>query len=98
MIVKLAPVVRILGSSARLLHTGQHHDEELAGVFFTAAGLPVPRTLSGICGAPRHAQVGRMIEQLGDEFCARRPGAVIVQGDTNAASAAAQAANTRAFR
>jgi UDP-N-acetylglucosamine 2-epimerase (non-hydrolysing) len=92
-IVKLAALVRLLGDRAWLLHTRQHQDQELAGVFFTAARLPVPQTLDGVCGAPRHHQVGRMIEQLGDAFAARRPAVVVVQGDTNTASAAAQAAN-----
>jgi UDP-N-acetylglucosamine 2-epimerase (non-hydrolysing) len=92
-IVKLAAIVRLLGERARLVHTGQHEDEDLAGVFFAAARLPVPQTLSGICGEPRHRQVGRMIAQLGDMFGASRPAAVIVQGDTNTASAAAQAAS-----
>jgi UDP-N-acetylglucosamine 2-epimerase (non-hydrolysing) len=92
-IVKLAPVVRMLGASGRLLHTCQHEDEELSGVFLAAAGIRQARTLSGICGAPRHAQVGKMIEQLGAAFCADQPAAVIVQGDTNTASAGAQAAS-----
>ncbi|MEP7023087.1 MAG: UDP-N-acetylglucosamine 2-epimerase (non-hydrolyzing) [Actinomycetota bacterium] len=92
-IVKLAPVVRLLGSDARLLHTCQHEDEELSGVFLTAAGLQQAQTLHGICGAPRHVQIGRMITQLGDLFSADRPAAVVVQGDTNTVSAAAQAAS-----
>ncbi len=57
-IVKLAPVIRILGPAARFLHTGQHHDEELSGVFLAGARLPPPETLSGICGEPRHVQIG----------------------------------------
>ncbi len=92
-IVKLAPVVRMLGDSGRLLHTCQHEDEELSGVFLAAAGLRQAQTLSGICGAPRHTQVGQMIDQLGSAFAADRPAAVIVQGDTNTASAGAQAAS-----
>jgi UDP-N-acetylglucosamine 2-epimerase (non-hydrolysing) len=92
-IVKLAAIIRLLGSQALLLHTGQHADAELAGLFFAGARLPAPQTLDGICGAPRHRQVGRMVEQLGDRFCASRPAAVIVQGDTNSAAAGAQAAN-----
>jgi len=81
----------MLGPRARLIHTGQHTDEELSGVFLAAAGLPAPQTLSGICGEPRHRQVGRIIEQLGEEFARERPAAVLVQGDTNTAMAAAQA-------
>ncbi len=92
-IVKLAPIVRILGPRARLIHTGQHRDDELSGVFLSAAGLPDPEMLSGICGEPRPAQIGRMIERLGSMFADRPPAAVLVQGDTNTVSAAAQAAN-----
>jgi UDP-N-acetylglucosamine 2-epimerase (non-hydrolysing) len=92
-IVKLAPIARLLGSDGRLLHTCQHEDEELSGVFLAAAGLTQAQTLHGICGAPRHVQIGRMITQLGDLFGADRPAAVIVQGDTNTVSAAAQAAS-----
>jgi len=92
-IVKLAHIARMLGPRARLIHTGQHTDEELSGVFLAAAGLPAPHTLSGVCGEPRHRQVGRIIEQLGEEFARERPAAVLVQGDTNTAMAAAQAGN-----
>ena len=89
-IVKLAPIVRILGPAATLIHSGQHTDNELSGVFFAAAGLPEPETLSGICAQPRHVQVARIVDQLGARF-ERRPAAVLVQGDTNTAQAAAQA-------
>src|SRR5258707_1314923 len=92
-IVKLAPLARRMGTAGRLLHTCQHEDEELSGVFLAAAGIRQAQTLAGICGAPRHAQVGRIIEQLGVMFCAGPPAAVVVQGDTNTASAAAQAAS-----
>jgi UDP-N-acetylglucosamine 2-epimerase (non-hydrolysing) len=92
-IVKLAPVIRILGLAARFLHTGQHRDEELSGVFLAGARLPEPETLSGICGEPRHVQIGRMVEQLGGLFAERPPAGVLVQGDTNTVCAAAQAGN-----
>ena len=32
-IVKLAPIVRILGTHAKLIHACQHEDEELPGFF-----------------------------------------------------------------
>jgi UDP-N-acetylglucosamine 2-epimerase (non-hydrolysing) len=92
-IVKLAPIVRLLGQRARLIHTRQHRDDELSGVFLSAARLPEPEMLSGICGEPRHAQIGRMTEQLGGMFTACPPAAVLVEGDTNTVSAAAQAGN-----
>ncbi|HUZ22581.1 MAG TPA: UDP-N-acetylglucosamine 2-epimerase (non-hydrolyzing) [Streptosporangiaceae bacterium] len=92
-IVKLALVVRLLGDNAVLIHTRQHEDEELSGVFLAAAGIAHGRALSGICGQPRHVQLGRIIEQLGELLMELRPAAVIVQGDTNTASAGAQAAS-----
>jgi UDP-N-acetylglucosamine 2-epimerase (non-hydrolysing) len=83
----------MLGSSARFLHTGQHTDTELSAVFLEAARLPQPENLDGICGQLRHAQIGRMIERLGALFAQKPPAAVLVQGDTNTASAAAQGGN-----
>jgi UDP-N-acetylglucosamine 2-epimerase (non-hydrolysing) len=92
-IVKLAPVIQLLGDHAALIHSCQHEDEELSGVFLAAAGLTKATSLSAIRGEPRHAQVGRMVEQLGALLSARPPSAVIVQGDTNTVSAGAQAAS-----
>jgi UDP-N-acetylglucosamine 2-epimerase (non-hydrolysing) len=91
-IVKLAPVIRLLGQDAELIHTGQHEDQELSGAFLAGASLTTQRALSGICRQPRHVQVGRIIEQLGDLLAESPPAAVMVQGDTNTVSAAAQAA------
>jgi UDP-N-acetylglucosamine 2-epimerase (non-hydrolysing) len=47
----------------------------------------------GICGEPRHVQIGRMVEQLDGMFAERPPAAVLVWGDTNTVCAAAQAGN-----
>jgi UDP-N-acetylglucosamine 2-epimerase (non-hydrolysing) len=92
-IVKLAPVIHLLGENATLIHSLQHEDKELSGVFLAAAGLTQSDSLSGIRGEPRHVQIGRMVEQLGALLCAQRPAAVIVQGDTNTVCAGAQAAS-----
>ncbi|HEY0932173.1 MAG TPA: UDP-N-acetylglucosamine 2-epimerase (non-hydrolyzing) [Trebonia sp.] len=92
-IIKLRNICHALGPAGRVVHTSQHEDPELAGVFFAEAGVRVARTLSGIRGAARHVQVARMIEQLGELFRESPPAAVIVQGDTNTALAGAQAAN-----
>ncbi len=92
-IVKLSPLICKLGTSCELVHAGQHVDDELSGSFLAAAGLVQARTLTGVCGQARHLQFARILEQLGAAFAADRPAAVIVHGDTNTASAAAQAAN-----
>jgi UDP-N-acetylglucosamine 2-epimerase (non-hydrolysing) len=93
-IIKLAPVVRELGPRAWVIHTGQHYDPELSDTCYTGAGLDVPATLlDGVGGASRSRQIAAILHQLDALFDARRPAAVIVQGDTNSTSAGAQAAS-----
>jgi UDP-N-acetylglucosamine 2-epimerase (non-hydrolysing) len=96
-IIKLGQVARALGPAGQVVHTGQHESAELAADVISSVGIKATRTLTGIVGLPRHAQIGRMVERLGDLFTAERPAAVIVQGDTNSAVAAAQAASTAAI-
>lgn len=93
-LVKLAPVVRELGARAQVIHTGQHYDHELAGRFFgDLVGGPPEIVLSGVGGRSRGVQISTALRALTDQFEADRPGAVIVQGDTNTVSAGAQAAH-----
>ncbi|WP_147918447.1 non-hydrolyzing UDP-N-acetylglucosamine 2-epimerase [Ruania zhangjianzhongii] len=93
-IIKLAPVIRELGERAWVIHTGQHYDPNLADTFYTGAGLVPPETqLDGVGGRTRTAQIAGILSQLETLFTARRPAAVIVQGDTNSTNAGAQAAS-----
>jgi UDP-N-acetylglucosamine 2-epimerase (non-hydrolysing) len=63
-IVKLDSIIHKLGPAARFLHTSH-------AVFPAGARLPEAETLSGICGEPRHVQIGRMVEHLGGMFAER---------------------------
>jgi UDP-N-acetylglucosamine 2-epimerase (non-hydrolysing) len=93
-IIKLAGVIRELGDRARVIHTGQHYDETMSGVFLDELGIGEPDLiLSGVGGRDRGEQIATMLESLTREFRANPPAAVIVQGDTNTVSAGAQAAN-----
>ncbi|MFD3942376.1 non-hydrolyzing UDP-N-acetylglucosamine 2-epimerase [Streptomyces sp. NPDC058579] len=94
-LVKLAELVRLLGPAARLIHTGQHYDEELSGSFLDELGLPEPEYLTGVGGQPRAVQVAAALAALDERFAAEPPLAVVVQGDTNAALSGALAANAR---
>jgi UDP-N-acetylglucosamine 2-epimerase (non-hydrolysing) len=92
--IKLALVVRQLGERARLIHTGQHFDDELSGQVQKHLGLPGPDVvLEGVGGQNRATQISTCMKALTREFERNKPSAVIVQGDTNTVSAAAQAAN-----
>ncbi len=55
--MKMAPLVRCLeerGVEQRLLHTGQHYDENMSRVFFCDLGMPEPDIYLGV-GAGTHA-------------------------------------------
>ncbi|MFC8510330.1 non-hydrolyzing UDP-N-acetylglucosamine 2-epimerase [Streptomyces sp. NPDC057411] len=94
-LVKLAELIRVLGPAARVVHTGQHYDEELSGSFLAELGLPDPEYLTGVGGQPRAVQIAAALHGLDGLFEAEPPLAVVVQGDTNAALAGALAANAR---
>lgn len=92
--IKLAPLCRELGDRAQLIHTGQHYDQQLSGQVQRALRLPDPHVvLEGVGGKTRCDQIATGIAALARQFEAQRPGAVVVQGDTNTVSAGAQAAN-----
>ncbi|MFG3258012.1 non-hydrolyzing UDP-N-acetylglucosamine 2-epimerase [Streptomyces sp. NPDC048172] len=97
-LVKVTELLRLLGPEARLIHTGQHYDEEMSGRFLTELGLPEPTFLDGVGGRPRAGQLAAALEQLDALFAAAPPASVVVQGDTNAALAGALAANARGIR
>lgn len=93
-IIKLATVIRLLDGNAEVIYTGQHSDDDLSSSFFTSFRIPRPRLqLKGISGEHRGAQIARAIDQLHEHFRRTQPKLVVVQGDTNATSAGAQAAN-----
>lgn len=96
--IKAAPLSRALaarGGRPRLVetmvHTGQHYDTEMAGGFFEELRLPEPIHL-GVGSGSHGAQTGRALELLDDLIASRRPGVVVVYGDTNSTLAGALAA------
>jgi UDP-GlcNAc3NAcA epimerase len=94
--VKAAVVSRALesaGVSDFLVHTGQHYDVEMSGLFFDELGLPKPKYNLGI-GSGRHGeQTGRMIEAIESVLLNARPEMVLAYGDTNSTLAGALAAS-----
>lgn len=93
--MKTAPVVRALRAleaDVRLLHTGQHYDPEMSGVFVAQLGMPEPDVFLGV-GSGRHgAQTARALEGIEDDLLAWRPDMVVVPGDVNSTLAGALAA------
>jgi UDP-GlcNAc3NAcA epimerase len=78
-----------------LIHTGQHHDEELSAVFFEELGLAAPEHRLEIAGGSNSSQLGRMIAELEPLLEDIDPDLVLVYGDTNSTLAGALAAADR---
>lgn len=94
--IKAAVVSRALaargGARERLLHTGQHYDPQMSGVFFEDLDLPTPAWDLGIGSGPHGQQTGRMLESIERVLLEERPDWVLVYGDTNSTLAGALAA------
>jgi UDP-GlcNAc3NAcA epimerase len=92
--VKAAAVSRLLRErhDELLVHTGQHHDDELSTIFVRELGVPRPEVELGIHGGTNTDQTARMLAALGPLLAERRPERVLVYGDTNSTLAGALAA------
>ncbi len=75
-----------------LIHTGQHHDDELSAVFFRELGVPAPDRELGIAGGTNTSQTARMLGALGPLIAEVEPDVALVYGDTNSTLAGALAA------
>lgn len=76
----------------RLLHTGQHFDDNMSEVFFRELGIPAPAWNLGIGGGPHGAMTGAQLAAIEQVLMAERPDAVLLYGDTNSTLAGALAA------
>jgi len=95
--VKAAVVSRalaVVGGSVdeRIVHTGQHFDDNMSEVFFREMGIPRPAVSLGIGGGTHGQMTGRMLESIEQVLLADRPDWVLVYGDTNSTLAGALAA------
>ncbi|HEV7753069.1 MAG TPA: UDP-N-acetylglucosamine 2-epimerase, partial [Baekduia sp.] len=92
--VKAAAVSRLLRErhEEHLVHTGQHHDDELSTIFFEELQVPRPERQLHISGGSNTDQTARMLAELGPLLAAEQPDLVLVYGDTNSTVAGGLAA------
>jgi len=76
----------------RLLHTGQHFDDNMSDVFFRELGIPRPTWNLGLGGGTHGAMTGAQLAGIERVLMDERPDAVLLYGDTNSTLAGALAA------
>ena len=76
----------------KIIHTGQHFDENMSDVFFKELNIPKPKFNLDISNLTHGSMTGRMIEKLESVFMKEKPDFVLVYGDTNSTLAGALAA------
>lgn len=91
--MKAAPVLRALQGFPEvrqtLIHTGQHYDANMSGVFFAELGMPEPE-LNLQVGSRSHAQqTAAIMTRFEPVVLETQPDMVVVYGDVNSTLAAA---------
>lgn len=98
-IIKAAAVSRAVANVYRdrieekILHTGQHYDNNMSQVFFDELGIPQPHYNLGVGSGNHGSQTAKMISGI-EEILLHEPfDGVILYGDTNSTLAGAVAAS-----
>ena len=88
-IIKLAPIIRKIGSkNCSIIFTGQHYDNQMGLGFMHALGLPKPDYSLNITKSNPQLQISEIILKLSKILIKEKPDTVITQGDTNTVLAA----------
>lgn len=77
----------------KILHTGQHYDENMSGVFFGELGIPKPDYNLGVGSGSHGAQTAKMIAGIEEVLTKEHFDGMILYGDTNSTLAGAVAAS-----
>ncbi len=91
--VKVAPLCRAVEEHNRqfraaqiehqIVHTGQHYDREVAGIFFEQMKIPAPKYNLGVGSGSHGTQLARMLARMEPILSSQKPDWVLVYGDTN---------------
>jgi UDP-N-acetylglucosamine 2-epimerase (non-hydrolysing) len=85
--MKVAPVLTALrerrGVVQTLIHTGQHYDSNMSGVFFQQLGIPSPDVNLAVGSGTQARQTAEIMTRCERVVEERKPDLVLVYGDVN---------------
>ena len=100
--VKLAVICKAIDQRVnwihRIIHTGQHYDAGMSGVFFDELGIPRPDHDLGVGSGSHGTQTGEMLKRLEPVLIAEKPDWILLYGDTNSTLAGAVVASKLGMR
>lgn len=77
----------------KILHTGQHYDENMSAIFFDELGIPQPDYNLGVGSGKHGEQTAKMIAGIEDVLIKEHFDGILLYGDTNSTLAGAVAAS-----
>ena len=88
--MKMAPLVRRLterGIEQKLVHTGQHYDDNMSKVFFEDLRMPQPDVYLGVGSGSHAEQTAAIMTSFERELLEHPADLVLVVGDVNSTMA-----------